>query len=62
MRDPKRIYKVCATLAEIWQKVPDWRFCQLMDNFQRWYIDDTFYMEDDQFEQELKKYIEEMTK
>lgn len=37
MRDPKRIYKFCNELAAIWQdNCPDWRFGQLMSNFQRW--------------------------
>lgn len=62
MRDPKRIDRVCATLAEVWKKAPDWRFNQLMCNFQRWYLNDTFFMEDDDFERSLKKFIEEMTK
>ena len=32
MRDPKRIDKFCNQLADIWKKVPDWRFGQLMVN------------------------------
>ena len=33
MRDPKRIDKFCNQLADIWKKVPDWRFGQLIYNF-----------------------------
>ena len=32
MRDPNRIDKFCNELAELWRKVPDWRFGQLMMN------------------------------
>lgn len=37
MRDPKRIDKFCSELAAIWKgKVPDWRFGQLISNFEYW--------------------------
>ena len=37
MRDPNRIDKFCNELAAIWKSnAPDWRFGQLMSNFQRW--------------------------
>lgn len=32
MRDPKRIDKFCQRLGEVWKKVPDMRFGQLMIN------------------------------
>ena len=32
MRNPDRIDKFCNELAEIWKKVPDWRFGQLITN------------------------------
>ena len=32
MRNPDRIDKFCNELAEIWKKVPDWRFGQLISN------------------------------
>lgn len=32
MRDINRIDKFCNELAEVWKKVPDWRFGQLMLN------------------------------
>jgi len=32
MRDINRIDKFCNELAEIWKKVPDWSFGQLMNN------------------------------
>ena len=32
MRDPKRIREFCNLLATAWERVPDWRFGQLMMN------------------------------
>ena len=32
MRNINRIDKFCNELAEVWKKVPDWRFGQLMSN------------------------------
>lgn len=32
MRDKKRIRAFCNRLARAWEKVPDWRFGQLMMN------------------------------
>ena len=36
MRDPKRIDKCLNTLREVWYEFPDWRFMQLICNFQSW--------------------------
>ena len=33
MRNPKRIDEFCNELKEMWHRVPDWRFGQLMSNF-----------------------------
>lgn len=53
MRDPNRIDKFCAELAQFWHKVPDWRFGQLMTNIMSQYISDygrdAFYVEDEEF-------------
>lgn len=35
MRDLKRIDKFCDLLKEIWKRVPDWRFGQLISNLGR---------------------------
>lgn len=35
MRDPKRIDEFCDLLKEIWKRVPDWRFGQLISNLSR---------------------------
>ena len=58
MRDPKRIPKFLALLQEYWEKVPDWRFGQLIENIKRFSgKSDLFYLEDDEFEQLLKNYF-----
>lgn len=61
MRDPNRIDKFCNELAEMWHKVPDWRFGQLMDNVLGSYVGDTgndvFFVEDDEMLDYFKKYF-----
>lgn len=49
MRDINRIDVICAKIAEIWKTVPDWRFMQLLVNFQEAIGGDGFYLEDDRF-------------
>ena len=48
MRDPNRIPEFLATVQMCWEKVPDWRFGQLIENLKR-FMDkqDLFYIEDD---------------
>ena len=60
MRDPKRIDKFCDLLKELWKRVPDWRFGQLISNLGRQFRSDfertpgaLFYMEDEAFLEEL---------
>lgn len=49
MRDPNRIPEVLAILQQGWEKVPDWRLGQLIENLKRYIgIDDLFYIEDDE--------------
>ena len=66
MRDPNRIDEFCATLAELWHKVPDWRFGQLMCNMfgdistER--LIDPFYIEDNEMLREMKNYFSKENK
>ena len=60
MRDPKRIDEFCDLLKELWKRVPDWRFGQLISNLGRQFRSDfewtpgaLFYMEDEAFMDEL---------
>ena len=63
MRDPNRIDEFCKELKEMWHKVPDWRFGQLMSNtlgavYQKT-NNDPFYIEDDKMLQILKEVFKE---
>ena len=59
MRDPNRIYEFCNELAEIWSKVPDWRFGQLVINVLG---PDPFYMEDDRAMKCFRIFLDEVYK
>ncbi len=52
MRDINRIRPFCDRLALVWEKVPDWRFGQLMVNLLGDYVSkehrDPFFPEDDE--------------
>ena len=59
MRDINRIYPFCMQLAKIWsEKVPDWRFMQLISNLQSAIGNDGFYIEDDRILEILDAYLE----
>lgn len=62
MRDPKRIDKFCSELAAIWKgKVPDWRFGQLMSNFECWLTNekgiDIFFPEENKTLELFKEFL-----
>ena len=64
MRDPKRIDEFCDLLKELWKRVPDWRFGQLISNLGRQFRSDyewtpgaLFYMEDEEFMKELSRIL-----
>lgn len=58
MRNPDRIDDVLERMKTCWKKWPDWRFMQLICNFQRAIGQDGFYIEDDKFIEALKTYCE----
>lgn len=63
MRDPNRIDEFCIHLAELWHKVPDWRFGQLfMNALQNHSLQSIFYMEDDMILREMKNYFNKENK
>ena len=48
MRNLDRIPEIMTLLQWGWQKVPDWRLGQLIENLKRYIgVDDLFYIEDD---------------
>lgn len=57
-RNPDRIDDVLKQMGELWKKVPDWRFMQLICNFQRYIRQDGFYIEDDRLIKKLKEWME----
>lgn len=60
MRDPKRIDEFCDLLKELWKRVPDWRFGQLISNLGRqleWTPGGFFYAEDEEFMNELARIL-----
>lgn len=61
MRDINRIDKFCNELAEVWKKVPDWRFGQLMNNVlgqMQSEGKDIFFPEEDEMIEYFKNYFE----
>lgn len=60
MRNPERIPVILKRIGEVWKKFPDWRFGQLMSNFESWYGKDIFFPEDDEFAELLEEFATEM--
>lgn len=58
MRDVNRIDEILKRIKVCWERWPDWRFMQLMCNFQRGIGQDGFYLEDDKFIEALEYYCE----
>jgi uncharacterized protein YihD (DUF1040 family) len=59
MRDPNRIPELLKVLQAGWEKVPDWRFGQLIENFKRAINKkDLFYIEDDDLINDLIEYFD----
>lgn len=59
MRNPKRIRPFLKELGDIWERVPDWRFGQLIVNFIGSLNRDPFFYEDDELLSKLKEYFNE---
>lgn len=59
MRNSNRIPEIMALLQLGWQKVPDWRFGQLIENLKRYIgTDDLFYIEDEEMMQYIIDYFD----
>ena len=60
MRNPNRLDTFYDELKRIHkEKVPDWRFGQLIMNFLSWYGRDPFYLEEDKMIDLFRKYFSE---
>ena len=57
MEKNTHIHSVLSKIEDVWNRVPGWRFMQLLDNFLEENAADCFYIEDDKFIDELEKYI-----
>lgn len=58
MRNPDRIVPLLTQLGEIWaQYFPDWRFMQVVCNFQAWLKSDGFYIEDDKLIEKFCEFV-----
>ena len=54
MRDFDRINNIMFLLQKGWEKVPDWRFGQLIENLKRYIgVEDLFYIEDDNLKEKI---------
>ena len=62
MRDLNRIPDFCNKLAEIWMKVPDFRFGQLINNVCAFTRNDNFYTEDDKMIKKIEEYVNILVK
>lgn len=64
MRDPKRLDGFYDKMKKIHQeKLPDWRFSQLMGNFLGWLVQqkgDYFYIEDAQMLKYFEEYVDSL--
>lgn len=58
MRKRERIKPFLERLEAVWNKVPDWRFGQLMCNVLNSMEQDPFFPEDDQMIEYFEKYFE----
>lgn len=65
MRDVNRLYGFYNELMKIHiENFPDWRFGQLVNNFERWLqatkrIDDIFYIEEDAMLRYIDEFVNE---
>ena len=57
MRNPVRMRKILVLLNQAWGLVPDWRLGQLISNCLGTGPQDVFYLENDELETLLKKFI-----
>ena len=59
MRDINRIPYVLMSLCALWEQYPDWRLGQLINNMQRKFGNDLFYIEDDKLIEMMEQLIKE---
>ena len=63
MRDINRIQPLLTDLGNVWEQCfPDWRFMQVVNNFQSWLQNDGFCIEDDKLIEKFCKFATAMIK
>ena len=62
MRDINRIHEILHDLEIIWNRVPDYRFFQLLNAIGFDSHMDWFYLEDDKLKSALKQVVEVVTR
>lgn len=60
MRNPDRINEFMQRLTEVWERVPDWRFGQLMCNTLGATGRDPFFVEDEDMIDAIEKAMSEL--
>ena len=59
MRNPNRIHEMLNIFQRGWEKVPDLRFGQLIENLKRYIgVDDLFYIEDDELVEKIINFFD----
>ena len=59
MRNPNRIYEILNLLQRGWEKMPDLRFGQLIENLKRYIdVDDLFYIEDGELVEKIINFFD----
>ena len=58
MRDYARISRICEWLKACWMHYPDQRFFQLISNIYHSDKEDSFFVEDDETEKMMEKFLE----
>ena len=60
MRDPNRIPKILSILQQCWEKVPNLRFGQLIENLKKYMgVEDLFYIEDEELLEKLTDFLKQ---
>ncbi len=57
-RDPKRIDRMCAKIANLWGKYPQLRLGQLLVNVDKRFETNPFFIEDDEAEAAIQKVLD----
>lgn len=57
MREVGRIDRICDLFNKVWKLNPDLRFFQLINIIQSEAKNDLFYLEDTEFERQLKDFV-----